>query len=77
MRALRPAMTNPPGNRCLRCAHFRNAPAYLESVFKGLTALGSAHSSVRGDDGLCLLHDLYLSADACCESFERGERDSS
>jgi hypothetical protein len=60
--------------RCLRCAHFRNSPAYLESVYKGLTALGSARSSVRGDDGVCLLHDLYLSADACCDAFEREER---
>jgi len=32
---------------------------------------------VRKDDGICLLRDLYLSADACCESFERGERHSS
>jgi len=39
--------------------------------------MGSGHASVRKDDGICLLRDLYLSADACCESFERGERHSS
>ena len=56
---------------CLHCVHFRNSPAYLESVYKGLTALGSAHASVRGDDGICLLKDLYLSADAWCDAFEK------
>ena len=77
MRAAGPPTPTEPADRCLRCTHFRNAPDYLESVFKGLAALGSARSSVRGDDGVCLLHDLYLSADACCDAFERGERYSS
>ena len=58
------------GPSCRRCAHFRNSPAYIESVFKGMTAMGSAHASVRKDDGICLLRDQYLSADACCERFE-------
>jgi hypothetical protein len=56
---------------CLHCVHFRNSPAYLESAYKGLTAFGSAYASVRGDDGICLLKDLYLSADAWCEAFEK------
>jgi hypothetical protein len=56
--------------RCLNCRHFRNSPEYLESVFKGLATLSSAWASVRKDDGVCLLKDLYLSADACCEAFE-------
>jgi hypothetical protein len=29
--------------------------------------MSSGHASVRKDDGICLLHDLYLSADAHCE----------
>jgi hypothetical protein len=59
--------------RCLRCRYFRNAPAYLESVFKGLSTLSSARASVRKDDGICLLKDLYLSADASCEAFEEAD----
>ena len=55
--------------KCLNCRDFRNNPRYLETVFKGLNVLSSAYASVRKDDGICLLHDLYLSADACCESF--------
>jgi len=56
---------------CLHCVHFRNSPAYLESVFKGLAALGSGHASVRQDDGICLLNDRYLSADSWCDGFSQ------
>jgi hypothetical protein len=56
---------------CLRCAHFRNSPAYLENLYKGLSSLGSAHGSVRKDDGVCELHEIYLSADQWCERFQR------
>jgi len=63
--------------RCLRCSHFRNSPRYLEAAIPGLRVMGSGHASVRKDDGLCLLRDLYLSADACCDAFEREERYSS
>ena len=55
---------------CFNGTHFRNSPKYLESVFRGLSTLSSGHASVRKDDGVCALHDLYLSADARCEQFE-------
>ena len=55
--------------RCGGCAHFRNEPAYLETAFAGLASLGSAYGSVRGEDGLCLLHDRYLGADCSCSDF--------
>jgi hypothetical protein len=54
---------------CLHCRHFRNAPGYLEGVFNGLASLSSGYASVRKDDGVCLEHDLYLSAMAGCERF--------
>ncbi len=54
---------------CLHCRHFRNTPAYLESAFAGLSSLGSGYGSVRKDDGVCLEHDLYLSAMGSCERF--------
>lgn len=55
--------------RCGTCVHFRNDPAYLEALFEGLPALGSAYASVRGDDGHCRRHDRYLSAGAGCGDF--------
>jgi hypothetical protein len=55
---------------CLRCTHFNNSPEYLEFIFKGLTTLGSAHASVRKQDGICNLKELYLSADGLCDDFE-------
>jgi hypothetical protein len=55
--------------RCMICAHFRNSPEYLESVIPGLKTMSSGHASVRKDDGICTMHDLYLSANAYCEQF--------
>ena len=52
------------------CAHFRNAPEYLEKAIPGLKTMSSGHASVRKDDGICTLHGLYLSADAHCEQYE-------
>ncbi|BCK87419.1 hypothetical protein MIZ01_1197 [Sideroxyarcus emersonii] len=54
---------------CFNCVHFRNSPEYLESVYRGLQTMSSGHASVRKDDGICVLHDLYLSADARCEQY--------
>jgi hypothetical protein len=56
--------------QCIQCRHFRNDPEYLESVFKGLTSLSSAHGSVRCEDGICLINDRYLAANRCCDQFE-------
>ena len=55
---------------CRNCAHFRNSPEYLESVYRGMTTMSSGYASVRKEDGICLLHDLYLSADAQCEQHQ-------
>lgn len=56
---------------CMACSYFRNAPEYLENAFKGWSAMGSAHGSVRKDDGICLLNDVYLSARDWCKNFHR------
>jgi hypothetical protein len=53
---------------CGSCGHFRNDAAYLETVFKGMTSLSSSYGSVVAEDGICLLHDRYLSARASCAS---------
>jgi hypothetical protein len=55
--------------RCRACAYFRNDPAYLETVFAGMSAMSSAWGSTRAEDGICLKHDRYLSADAGCADF--------
>ena len=57
--------------RCGDCRHFRNDPAYLEEAIKGLSALGSAWGSARADDGICLIHERYLSSEASCDRFQR------
>jgi len=63
-----------PGARCGACRHFRNDPAYLEAALPGLSSLSSADASVRAEDGLCLRHDRYLSARACCSDFVAARR---
>ena len=60
----------PANMRCIYCTHFRNSPAYLEEVIKGLNTMSSGHASVRKDDGICLKNDVYLSARDWCEKFE-------
>jgi len=55
---------------CFTCVHFHNSPKYMESVYPGLNTLSSGNASVRKDDGICNLHELYLSADASCEQYE-------
>ena len=59
--------------QCRNCRHFRNDPHYIETVFKGLSSLSSGFASVRNEDGLCLEHDRYLSANAWCDRFEEAD----
>jgi hypothetical protein len=55
--------------QCASCVHFRNDPAFLELLFKGLTSLSSGYGSARANDGICTLHDHYLSARSSCAKF--------
>jgi len=59
----------PAAQICARCAHFRCDPRELEAHIPGLLTFGSADASVRADDGLCVVHDLYLSAASSCANF--------
>jgi hypothetical protein len=54
---------------CGYCKYFRNDAAYLERAFAGLNALSSAFGSTRSSDGICTLHDRYLSARSFCAEF--------
>ncbi|HSE11628.1 MAG TPA: hypothetical protein VLB69_03245 [Rudaea sp.] len=55
--------------RCATCAFFRSDPHELESAIPGLRSFGSGFAAVRGDDGLCLRHDRYLSSGAHCAQY--------
>jgi hypothetical protein len=67
--ALDASAANSPDRRCATCAHFRSDPKELESAIPGLRSFGSGFASVRSDDGLCLRHKRYLSANAHCPQF--------
>lgn len=54
---------------CSECRHFQNDAAFLERALPGLTAMSSGAGSTRADDGICMLHDLYLSATNVCDDF--------
>jgi hypothetical protein len=62
-------ITGSPQGCCSNCAYFRNDAEFIERTFPGLGSLSSAHGSTRGDDGICLRHDRYLSAHSSCEAF--------
>lgn len=65
-----------PQECCSNCTYFRNDPEFIELTFAGLGSLSSARGSTRGDDGICLRHDRYLSARASCGAFRfRSEND--
>ena len=58
-----------PECTCLQCAHFCNDPKTMEREIPGLQVMGSGWASVRKEDGLCRLRDVYLDATSCCTDF--------
>jgi len=67
------AMTANPGvktRQCANCRFFKNTPADLERSMGGLRVLGSGHSSVVSDDGMCEKLDRYLSGRYVCNLHE-------
>ena len=63
------AFRKPEGGRCGDCVHFAGSPAAIEARVPGITAMGSAWASVRSQDGICTLRDIYLPARAGCDKF--------
>jgi hypothetical protein len=51
---------------CSTCRHFDNAPHGIEAALPGLSSLSSAYAAVRGEDGICRIHDRYLAATSRC-----------
>jgi len=58
------------GPICQECDYFQNDPAFIEEVYRGLTAMSSGFASVRDKDGFCNHNQLYLSARDSCPSFK-------
>ncbi len=54
---------------CNQCRYFNNDAQFLEDQYAGLSALSSAWGCVRGDAGLCSVHDVYLFPRGVCEAF--------
>jgi hypothetical protein len=62
-------MAAPSTTPCLRCRHFEHSPAALEAALPGLSSLSSAYAAVRADDGLCSVHQRYVTAASTCPQF--------
>jgi hypothetical protein len=58
-----------PAPCCADCHHFRCGAAEIEALLPGLRSLSSAYAASRADDGLCRLHDRYLSARCRCAGY--------
>jgi hypothetical protein len=54
---------------CLTCRYFKHAPADLEAALPGLSSLSSAYAAVRCDDGICAVHQRYVTASSVCPAF--------
>jgi hypothetical protein len=54
---------------CQDCSSFDASPAVLERTFPGLASMGSGFSAVRWNDGLCAVHDRYLTCSSSCGRF--------
>ena len=63
-------------SHCGACQHFDGNAQSLELQIPGLRSFGSGFAAVRTADGLCGLHQRYLSAQAQCTGFVRSAREA-
>jgi hypothetical protein len=63
---------------CRSCEHFDDDPASIEAQLPGITILGSAYGSVRGDAGICQVLKRFMEPieAADCEFYESRRRES-
>ncbi len=54
---------------CEDCLYFEDNPKAIEVAFPGMTMLGSAYSSSRGDAGICVHRGLFLVPVEGCKDF--------
>jgi len=62
-------MRQPDSPSCLQCKHFRNDAKQLEAELPGLSSFSSAYAAVRSSDGICAVHERYVTASSVCEAF--------
>jgi hypothetical protein len=61
-------------NTCNDCSYFEDDPKTIERAFPGLTILGSAYSSSRGNAGICERRGLFLvPVEECLDFIEKTE----
>ena len=60
---------------CRACIAFRGDATAIEAALPGLRSMGSAYAAVRSDDGLCSLHERFVSARATCAAFQPAGRE--
>jgi hypothetical protein len=70
MRTSAAAPAGAPQRLCGNCRHFRGTPTEVEAQLRGMRTLGSAYGAVRATDGICILHDRYLSPSGTCAAYE-------
>jgi hypothetical protein len=54
---------------CANCAAFSNDAAELERTVPGLLSLSSGQGDTRGDQGLCQMHDQWVTPNMTCARF--------
>jgi len=54
---------------CRRCRYFVDDPHAVEQAFVGLTILSSAWGDTRGNQGLCIVHQQFLTPKLTCNHF--------
>jgi hypothetical protein len=54
---------------CADCRHFNARPSDIEAALPGLSSLSSAYAAVRSDDGICAVHDRYITASSVCAQY--------
>jgi hypothetical protein len=55
-----------PERSCADCRHFNGRPAEIEAALPGLSSLSSAYAAVRAEDGICAVHERYVTASSVC-----------
>jgi hypothetical protein len=54
---------------CRQCKHFQNSALQVEAALPGLSSLSSAYAAVRSSDGICAVHERYVTASSVCPAF--------
>ena len=54
---------------CAQCRDFIDDPAVLELQLPSLLILSSAYGDCRGDQGVCAVHQRWVTPKLSCKSF--------